>query len=146
MASVYMQLSGAKEIRRKLESLDRKLQTKIIRQAVRVGAKGTLAAAKAAAPVDTGLMRKKLRIKAMKRKKGRIGVSIVAGKDDYQGKAFYAPFIEFGHHLGNRDIKDHPFIEGKHFINGAFDSTKNAASDAIQNEIAKGIAAAIAGA
>lgn len=98
-----IELKGAKELADLLRNMDRKLAKKLFRKALREGAKVIQAAAQAKAPVDTGLTRSAIKVRAAKRqKRGRFGVAVQVGEGDYRGETFYASFLEYGHKMGKR--------------------------------------------
>jgi HK97 gp10 family phage protein len=88
-----------------LADLDKKLRDKAIRQALREGAKVVAAAVKARAPVETGRLKKSVKVRAGKRKRNEISMRIdVTGGHD-------GPFvgaIEFG----TKDTPANPFVRG----------------------------------
>lgn len=96
-------LEGEKELIRKFETLEPKVARKVVRQAVRKGGKTLLQATKAKVPVDTGKLKKfiKLRSEKNKRKSGRIGVRVwpPLREDldiDPSDRHYYPAVVEFG--------------------------------------------------
>lgn len=146
LAKLSMRLDGAAAAIKSVDGLGKKLGTKIVRNAIRGGAKITLAKAKALAPVDTGLLKKRLKIKTMKRKKGRIGLTVATSTKEYTGKTFYAPMVEFGHKVGKRPGRGakaadtRKEVPGEHFIDRAFKTTRREAKAFIIEDIKKKVA------
>ncbi len=130
---------GARDLQEKLAKLEKKIANKILRQAVRDAAKPMLREAKANAPVSNfdgpsglskqavrqairddkkaglhypGMLRDSIKIKAMRSRKGRIGVTIATDKGLFKGETFYGGFQEFG-------TKHQP---ARPFIRPAFDA------------------------
>jgi HK97 gp10 family phage protein len=96
-ASGSIRLEGGKELDQELRGLERKVARKILSQSLREGAKVVLAEAKRRAPVRSGLVRSKLRVRsARKRKSETVALKVQTGEGNYKGKTFYASFLEFG--------------------------------------------------
>lgn len=97
-------ITGVAEIDRKLKGLVPKLQKKALRQSIRAGLKIVQREVKAQAPVDTGLMKSKVKVRATKSKrKNNIGAEVRIGSDEGLVKtskggkrAFYPAVVEFG--------------------------------------------------
>lgn len=104
-----VQVQGDKQLLRKLERLGRTEANKIIRQGLRAGAKTLQAETKRLAPVGVdkkghkkGTLKRSIKVRALKRKRGRIGVGVTIGEGFFQGEAFYGAFVALGHKLGKR--------------------------------------------
>lgn len=123
-------IKGADEIQRLLSELEPKLQRKVIRQALRKAAKPIQSAAKADAPTKTGRLRKAIKIRAAKRKKGTIGINVAIADRDFTGAKFYGAFENYGTSRG---------IEQRRFMNRAADSEGPRSAESAQLEIAAGI-------
>ena len=113
MAMPYIDISllGDKALQRKLNRLPQKIQKKVMRQALREGARPILAAAKTNAPVDTGRMKASLKLRSHKARRGNFGVEVRTGTRTElgipEGATSYYPYsVEFGH--GN--VPAHPFM------------------------------------
>jgi HK97 gp10 family phage protein len=151
MPTVSIKLLGAEDLLARLKTLEPKLAKKVLRQSIRAGAKLVLEDVKARAPVRSGLVRSKLRVRAARRKKDRIAINVTTAEGDYVGKTFYAPMVELGHHSGKRArgashrrgarlrSDGRKFIEGRHFIKAAFEARQQAAAELIQQQILEGI-------
>lgn len=88
---------GVAKFDRPLKQLETRLQRKVIRQALRAGARVILPEAKANAPVgETGNLKDSIRVWALKRSRRRIGVKVGSSTHAYKGDQFYGAFIEFG--------------------------------------------------
>lgn len=122
-------IRGATEIRRALRTLEPKLANRVIRQALRKAQKPIAAETKALAPVDEGTLRSAVKVRAMRRKRGRIGVIVIIGQGDFKGKTFYGAMKE----LGTK------FAKALHFMKRAFQSRQAQALEIVQSEIAQGI-------
>lgn len=70
------QATIGKDLYEKLAALTRKVTSKIERQGGRLGAKVLSEGIKAAVPVDTGLLKSAITVRALKRKKGRTGYRV----------------------------------------------------------------------
>lgn len=112
---VDISLAGDKEVIKNLKRLKITLQKKITRKALRAAAKPVLALAKTRVPRVTGertdIIRKKLKIRALKRARGAIGVIIQAPTRIDLGieatdRYYYPAAIE----LGTSDTSAQPFM------------------------------------
>jgi HK97 gp10 family phage protein len=77
-----------------------------------------------------GQLRDSLKLRAMKSKKGRIGVVVQTRHGDYRGNTFYGAFVEYGTSK----------MAAKPYMRPAFDTKKGEAEKIISNEIRDGIA------
>lgn len=105
MSKEVMVLSGFDDVAKMFETLDTKLRNKILRPALRDGAKVIAAEARLLAPVKSGNLKKNIKVRAQKKisKKGRIGFVATVGKFGFfKGNEFYAGFLEYGHRIGKR--------------------------------------------
>lgn len=112
------------QVGKRLAALDRKLRDKAIRQALREGAKAMAAAVRARSPVETGKLKKSVKVRAGKRRRDEISVLIhVTG--DHDGP--FVGAVEFG----TRDQPANPFVRG------GFAATKDAVVDGVSRSIAR---------
>ena len=103
MARVVFRLDGDADLFRKFDALPRKLQGKVLRPALRAGAKVILAGVLVSVPRRTGRLARAIKIKSAKRtRKGTVGVNVQVGEGDFIGKTFYGGFVQFGHGIGKR--------------------------------------------
>ncbi len=103
MIITKIKLEGAAELDRKLLMLGRAAAGKIVRPALRAGAKVIQVGAKTDAPKRTGKMARAIRVRAMKSKrKGTIGINVTLGQGFFRGDEFYGAFQEFGWKTGKR--------------------------------------------
>lgn len=139
-----IRLEGAKELYRKLRDLPAKFARKILSKALRAGAKVVQAAAKKLAPKLSGLLRRSIKVRATKRKKGRVGFVVGTSAGDYKGKSFYGAFLEWGHRLGSRKLgSKRRKVKPKPYAGPALKQTANEAVRVIGEEINKGLEAAV---
>lgn len=123
-------LQGAKALDRKLKQLPAKAEAKVWRQGLRAGAKVIQAQAVADAPKKSGFLAKNIKVRAMKRKKGRIGVLVQTSKGLYRGDDFYAAFQELGFHIGARKLgAARRYVGGRLYMSHAFESKGQQAAD-----------------
>jgi HK97 gp10 family phage protein len=123
-------LQGAKALERKLKQLPAKAEANVWRQGLRAGAKIIQSQAVADAPKKSGFLAKNIKVRAMKRKKGRIGILVQTSKGFYRGDDFYAAFQELGFHIGARRlVAARRFIAGRHYMDHAFKSKSQQAAD-----------------
>jgi HK97 gp10 family phage protein len=104
-------LTGDKDLDRLLGALPAKMQKKFVRSALRKAGKIVLSKARDAVPVETGALKKGLKLRALKRQKYRIGVAVEhptrerlaeLQKDEAKGerirteKGYYPAAVEYG--------------------------------------------------
>lgn len=93
----------ARDLEEKLKNLPAAAAKKVIRHALREGAKVVAAKAIELAPKVTGTLAQAIKVRAVKRsRKKRIGINAIIGEGWFKGKTFYAGFVEFGHRIGRR--------------------------------------------
>ncbi len=155
-------VQGLSELNAKLRKLDEKIQRKALKQAAVAGLEPVLHAARANAPVETGLLISTLEVKGKANKRG-IGATLQTRGGSFKGDTFYAAFIEFGHKLGKRlgnaavgarkrmrrskelkaiikSVNDaRPMVPANPFMRSAFDENKEAALDIYKQALAAGI-------
>lgn len=131
-----VEVLNLQSVSRMLDQLGKKEADKVIRKALRLGAKDMLAATKRLAPVDTGLLKKSLTVRALKRKRGRIGFRIgyknveqIATVTKEGTRHFYPAVVEYG----SSKQTPHPFMRP------AFDQNKEASKKIISAEVRTGI-------
>ncbi len=115
-------LRGVEQFKRELETLDKKLQKQVIRQAMRAGAKVLAAEIKANAPVETGALKRSVKVKAGPRRKHKI-IFVVEVSGGHDG-----PFVGFVE-LGTRTHPANPFI--RRSVDGKRDEVLDKILDAI---------------
>ena len=118
-----------RKLNRKLKQLESKIEKKLVRQALRAGAKVVAEEAKQLAPVDTGELKSKIKVWALKRSRKRIGVLVGTSAKEYTGDQFYAAFVEYG-------TKDQP---AKPFLGPAAEAKGPEAAAVVEKTLAEGI-------
>lgn len=93
---MLIKISGLTGVLKKVSELDKGLQNKLLQKGFRAGSKIMQKEAVRLAPEDTGLTKSAIKVRAMKRKRGRIGISLTLGKKDFTGESYYAAFTNFG--------------------------------------------------
>jgi HK97 gp10 family phage protein len=144
MPAVRIFITGIKRIDKRLKLLPMKLQKKIIRQAIRDGLKIVRAEMEMQVPVDTGLTKENIEIKAFKKRKtGRVGMNVqISGKaaglvkHTKAGKRFFYPAVV---EYGSKNHPPNPF--GRRTFTGAGpaarDLTMQKILDGIEREALK---------
>ncbi len=129
-------VTGIKAIDRKLKRLEPKVQRKVFRQSMRAGMKVMQAEVQSQVPVDTGLTKKNVKVRALKRKRNRIAMEVrVAAAPGLithwaSGEPFFYPAgIEFG----DSDHQPNPF--GRR----SYSSKGEAARDVTMNQMIAGV-------
>ncbi len=96
-------ISGTEELTALLKAFPTKIANKAVRKGTRAGVKVIARTAKRFAPRRTGLLARSMKVRAMKRRRGRIGAVILTGKAGaFKGDTFYGAFQEFGWVAGGR--------------------------------------------
>jgi HK97 gp10 family phage protein len=146
----------ASALTRNLLDLPSKVRKKVLRPALRDGAKVVLPRALARAPVGmTSTLISSIKLNANSNtaagRKGILSVSIQTGKSDslFSGKAFYGAFQEFGWQPGKRVGRSSRWtvrtdrhggrVPGKHFLEGAFEERGGSARDVILAKLKAGL-------
>lgn len=93
---------GAPELSKALAELPANLERKILTKALRQAGKFYQTLAQARAPRDRGKLATTMRVRALKRRKGRVGVLIATGTRaqlgiDPKQRGYYPAHTEFGH-------------------------------------------------
>lgn len=99
---VDITLLGDKALARKLARLPGVTQKKIVRKALRQGARPVLAAAKRLCPVRYGVLKGSLKLRTVPRKRGLLGVEVSTGTRTELGipesdPGYYPMSVEYGH-------------------------------------------------
>ena len=97
-------LTGDKALDRNLEQLKASAARRIFGKAARAALQPIKNDAKRRAPRRTGRLATSIRVRALKRSRSRIGAKVTTGTagSDFQGKTFYAAFLEYGYKIGKR--------------------------------------------
>lgn len=120
-----------KAVQGQLTELDKKFQNKVIRKGLRAGGKVWQSAARGEAPVQTGKLKRSIKVRSGKRKRDSISITVGMGAKDYTGEAFYGSFIEYGYHIGKRSLGDSRKAQKANpFMQRAYDQSKDEASEA----------------
>jgi len=134
-----IQLDGAKELEKKLNTLPVKLQKKHARKAIAKAARRTVKAAKKRVPKRTGQLKKSLGFRPRTYKTGvfaiigpRKGFRTVDEAGRPHDPAKIAHLVEMGHG-GPYPAEPHPFLRP------AFDETASSNLELIAEELRKGI-------
>lgn len=90
-------IAGGAELDRRLRAVDRKLAGKIVRKALREGAKPVAKEARSLAPRKTGQMAGAIKVRAGRSRKGVVSVVVQLGRRFFKGDSFYGAFVEFGY-------------------------------------------------
>lgn len=129
---IEIEVKGLRELTKKMDKLrlsfkdSRKLIDPATREAIKIPYK----AMKRAAPVDTGTLRRAIK---MRKKKGRQQIIITKGRGQ-KNDAWYWHFVEFGH-LGKNGLWQSP----KKFLKRALGRTKNTAIKKFYTEFKKNV-------
>lgn len=80
MAQAFdLSLLGDQELNRQFKALPLVVQRKLLRQSFREALRPVLTAARANAPRLTGLLARTLRLRALKRRRGQLGMMVISG-------------------------------------------------------------------
>jgi HK97 gp10 family phage protein len=157
MSSTFNAIRGLPELRRKLAELPDKVEKKVLRSAWRKTAKTLQVAVKAKTPVDSGELKKRITVRAAKRKKHGIGLKVWAAatrvSKKFPGEGYpYALAVEAGHEYPRRGKNTHKkrivphetefgksFVRPHPFVRPAWNATQNELLDTFAKEAGAGI-------
>jgi hypothetical protein len=156
MAQTF-KLLGVDDLDAALKDFSEKAVKRIIRKGLSMAADNTCQEAERIAPVKTGQLQESIWVRPIKRNKRYFGFKVELGAGDYTGHEFYGSFVEYGHHVGRagahvrwlrrhgqKDLADatdrRKWLEGKHFLKAAFDTTASASREIALGQIRLGIA------
>lgn len=149
MADAFVE--GGPRLLAQLNAIGGPVARKIALNAVKRGAQIELAKAKQLAPVgETGKLASTLKVRAMPRKRGKVGRMVQTGKRSQLGipedaKGYYPYAVEFG--TGERVQKTTGRrtgqMEATHFLRDAIDMTENQVLQVFASELEKGIREAL---
>lgn len=123
MARTTVELHGDVELIRKLNSLPGRVQRGAFRTAARKSGKILASEQKRRAPVESGQTKRAIKVRAIKRTRTGVGVTVGTSQKDYTGDQFYAAFVEYGHKQGHRRLgANRVFIPARPFLRPAFDA------------------------
>lgn len=167
MSDFEIKVSGLREVQKSLYAYSQQLGDKVVLDALRLGARAMQAKARAGAPKLTGRLRRGIVVKKSKIHNGKrnetIGVylTLQKGKGRKDPKdAFYGRFIEdgwnargksrtgkgqsfeivqrFGRRTGRKSLPSQTNVPGVKFMQGAFNSTKEASARLIVQAVERG--------
>lgn len=101
-APVDFRVVGLADLKCAIDEMEKSVRNKGIRKALRAGANVVRRAEIAAAPNMSGATRKAIKVRAAKRRPGRISVLCQVGAGWFVGTEYYAGFVEWGHKIGKR--------------------------------------------
>jgi HK97 gp10 family phage protein len=141
---VTFTIQGLEAILKRLRTLEPRVAKKVLRQALRKGAKRVQARVKQLAPSGpTGQVRRAIKVRAGKRtRKGSVRVNVQIGKGDFQGVTFYGAFTEYGTRrsgTGHKGQRRPTGQKGQHFMERAFHQEEGPTRNLIIAEIQAGI-------
>jgi len=129
-------MKGVNDAIKTLQLAGDKLQRKGIVAGLKAGCKVVQAQAQADAPHKTGATAAAIKIKAGKRKKGRVSYLVTIGQGWFKGDEYYASFVALGHKQGKRKLGDkRKDIPGNPYLKNAMNQATEAALEAIHNTI-----------
>jgi HK97 gp10 family phage protein len=120
-ATDTIQLRGVKELTAALNKLEKNTRLKIMRRVSRQGSKEIQAEAVRTAPRLSGQTAKAIKVRAGKRRKGRLSYLVTIGSKNFVGNQFYGAFQEFGWFSGSRKLgRNRKYNQGTQFMRKAF--------------------------
>lgn len=124
-----IKITGAKELDNALSLLPKRLAKKVLVQALRAGAKPMLADARNGIPVDSGLTKKDLKIRAIPASESSVPAIAITGSTTKAGRSYIMRFLENG--TSN--------MPAKPFLRPAFDNNAERSLDIIGKELGQRI-------
>ncbi len=127
---------GVPDIDRKLKKLPAALARKTLSTSMRESMRPVLTAVREETPVgETGQLRRAIRLRVAKTKRGNIKLVVMIGEGFFVGKTFYGSFVELG--------AEH--IEARLFMTRVYERMKAAVKRDAIARISSGLDAAIKG-
>jgi HK97 gp10 family phage protein len=124
-------ITGDKELLQKLDRLEKRTTKGAIRKGTRQGAKIVQQATKSTVPVKSGALKRAIKVRAMKARKGTIGTRCtISMPGDSKANWFYGSFQEYGWTTVNGRK-----VAGKHFMKQASSQSGQKALDTALNTI-----------
>lgn len=134
-----LDIQGLTALRRAFRELPKTTARKVVRRALRSGAKIVQDEIRRRTPLRTGALARAIRVRAGRRQRGILSILVVMGEGNYRGKTFYGSFLEFGapgHMLWGRGVRA---LEARHFIRDAVTAKREEVLRRVIAEIAAGI-------
>lgn len=122
---MFVKIDGVKEIQAKLAALEPKVGRRIVRTALRKAAKPILTMARALVPVDSGDLKRSIKIRNLKKRRRSYAIAVGTGPGWFQGDEYYGGIVEFG--------ADN--VAAQPFLRPAFDANSDAAQKILKTEI-----------
>jgi HK97 gp10 family phage protein len=94
---------------KQLNGLEKKLRNKVIKKGQRAGAKILAAEIKARCPVESGDLKRSVKVRAGKRRKGKTSIEVAIGTTSNKD-VYYVGFVEFGTKRNGKVYPARPFI------------------------------------
>ena len=155
---ITFQLTGQPELDRRFQELPKRLQKKVLREALRPAAKLVHQQAQANIPSKSGRARGSLKVRAGKRSRkfpDRVALVVITAAGWFRGESFYVSFGELGfqlgsrkvhqtkagprHKLGLRYVRERRPVKGRHWIKRALQTARSAATALAMQKIREGI-------
>lgn len=135
---IDISMLGDKKLQRQLSKLPARVEKRIVRKALRAAARPVLRAAKQKCPVDTGALKKGLKIRARKRSRKSFGVDVSTPTREKLGiasdsKWYYPALVEYGY------VRKGITYAARSFLRSAKDATRSAALAILKREIGAGV-------
>lgn len=92
----WFSVTGVDQVERAFRKLPKAAAKRVIRKAMRPAMKGVAEKVRELVPVDSGLTRANVKVRAATRSRKGFGINVQIGEGDYKGVTFYAAFIEYG--------------------------------------------------
>lgn len=129
-------LLGDKALQKKFAKLHLKAQKKVFLKANRKAAKVLLKSIKSKAPVDTGALKRNIKIRKIDRSRTKIGLTIRTGTREEMGiseksKWYYPAIVEYGNPKKQ--------LPAKSYMRAGFNSAESQARKVLASEIGSGI-------
>lgn len=135
MFGVKVKVEGAAELQALLKSLGTKLEKKVLKSALRKAARPVLTEIRANAPEKTGLLKKSFTVRALKTRRGVVGVKVTTNK-----RAPHAHLVELGTTMRkHKSGKGTGKVVGKGFMAAAANAKKSDVVAALSSAIKAGV-------
>lgn len=132
-----VKIEGINEAIKNLKILGDKMQRKAVASSLRDGTKLLKSAVQADAPVKSGATKAAVKVRAGKRKKGKVSMMVSIGEGWFKGATFYAAFDALGHMQGSRKNGDRKHIPGNRYLQNAMAQATEPVLEKIKESLAK---------
>lgn len=140
---IEFKVIGIREVVQRLHQVETKLERKILRKAAREAARPIRAKAESLAPMDSGRLKRSIKIRAKKRSRRGFGVNVWTGtreelEIDSEARGYYPMSLEYGFVTASGTR-----VAERSFMRRALEEETETALDIFEREVLTGLEAAL---